>query len=151
MSASTQISAAIFSEFLKCPTKAHLLAIGEPAPGAFFVDIETRISFMYKVVAERQLHTGAKVADLFEFGQLWCSLDYDPMTHYVTAIQSSMTVHCRSREMRFANRRTRRRSETLSLSCFHPGTSRIIPTACSFVLARLRYRRPSGYCQTPER
>src|SRR5215472_2789851 len=83
MSASTQISAAIFSEFLKCPTRAHLLAIGEPAPGAFFVDIETRISYMYKAVAKWQLHTGAKATELLEFGQLWRGLDYDPMTHYV--------------------------------------------------------------------
>jgi hypothetical protein len=30
MSASNQISAAVFSAFVKCPTKAHLLAIGEP-------------------------------------------------------------------------------------------------------------------------
>jgi hypothetical protein len=40
------ITAAVFSAFLKCPTKAHLLAIGEPAPGTFFTDIEVRISSM---------------------------------------------------------------------------------------------------------
>ena len=34
MGATSQISAVIFSAFPKCPTKAHLLAIGEPAPGA---------------------------------------------------------------------------------------------------------------------
>src|SRR6266478_421601 len=83
MGASTQISAAIFSAFLRCPTKAHLLAIGEPAPGAFFVDVEARISSMYKAAAKQQLHTGAKVTELLEFGQLWCSLDYDSITHYV--------------------------------------------------------------------
>ena len=70
MNASNQISAAVFSAFVKCPTKAHLLAIGEPAPGAFFVDIEARISSMYKPVAKRQLHSRAKVAELLEFGQL---------------------------------------------------------------------------------
>ena len=83
MGVSTQISAAIFSEFLKCPTKAHLSAIGEPAPGTFFVDIEARISSLYKAMAKRQLHTGAEVTELLEFGQLWCSLDYAPITHYV--------------------------------------------------------------------
>jgi len=70
MNASNQISAAVFSAFVKCPTKAHLLAIGEPAPGAFFVDIEARRSSMYKPVAKRQLHSGAKVAEFLEFGQL---------------------------------------------------------------------------------
>jgi hypothetical protein len=83
MNASNQISAAVFSAFVKCPTKAHLLAIGEPAPGAFFVDIEARISSMYKPFAKRQLHTGAKVADLLEFGQIWCSLNDGTIPHYV--------------------------------------------------------------------
>ena len=83
MNASNQISAAVFSAFVKCPTKVHLLAIGEPAPGAFFVDIEARISSMYKPVARRQLHTGAKVAELLEFGRLWCSLDDETILHYV--------------------------------------------------------------------
>lgn len=48
MDAISQISALIFSAFLKCPTKAHLLSTGEPAPDAFFVDIEARISSLYK-------------------------------------------------------------------------------------------------------
>jgi hypothetical protein len=34
-------------------------------------------------VAKRQLHTGAKVAELLEFGQLWCSLDDETVAHYV--------------------------------------------------------------------
>jgi hypothetical protein len=83
MDASTQISAAILLAFLKCPTKAHLLAIGEPAPGAFFVDIEARVSSMYKAVATRQLSTGAKVAEVLAFGQLRYSLDDKTITHYV--------------------------------------------------------------------
>src|SRR5260370_16568378 len=82
MGASNRISAAIFSAFLKCPTKAHLLAIGEPAPGAFFVDIEARISSMYKAVATRQLSTGAKVAEVLAFWQLRYSLDNKTITHY---------------------------------------------------------------------
>jgi hypothetical protein len=83
MGETSQISAVIFSAFLKCPTKAHLLAIDEPAPGAFFVDIEARISSMYKALAKRQLQTGTKEVELLEFGQLWCSLDYGTITHYV--------------------------------------------------------------------
>ena len=42
------ITAAVFIAFLKCPTKAHLLAIGEPAPATFFTDIEAGISLMFK-------------------------------------------------------------------------------------------------------
>jgi hypothetical protein len=46
MDANTLITAALFSAFLKCPTKAHLIAIGEPAPGAHFADIETLIVYV---------------------------------------------------------------------------------------------------------
>jgi hypothetical protein len=70
MGPTSQISAVIFSAFLKCQTKAHLSAIGEPAPGAFFVDIEARISSMYKAVAKRQLHAVAKEVELLGFGHL---------------------------------------------------------------------------------
>ena len=83
MDASNSITAAVFSAFLKCPTKAHLVAIGEPAPGTFFADIEARISSMYKAAAKRRLRVGAEVAEPLDFGQLWRSLDYETITHYV--------------------------------------------------------------------
>ena len=83
MHASNPITAAVFSAFLKCPTKAHLLAIGEPAPSSYFVNIEARISSMYKAVAKQRLRVGAEVAELLDFGQLWCSLDYEAITHHV--------------------------------------------------------------------
>jgi hypothetical protein len=51
MKTNNSITAAVFSAFLKCHTKAHLLAIGEPAACTFFTDIEARISSMYKAVA----------------------------------------------------------------------------------------------------
>jgi len=68
MDASNSITAAVFSAFIKCPTKAHLLAIGEPPPGTFFADIETRISYMYKAVAKRRLRVGDEVAEPLDFG-----------------------------------------------------------------------------------
>ena len=83
MDASNPIAAALFSAFLKCPTKAHLLAIGEPAPGSYFVDIEARISSMYKAVAKVQRRVGAEVAEFLDLRQLGCSLDYEVATHYV--------------------------------------------------------------------
>ena len=52
------------------------MAIGEPAPGAYFADIEARISSMYKAVAKRQLRIGAEVAEPLGFEQLWHSPDY---------------------------------------------------------------------------
>ena len=82
MDASNPITAAVFSAFVKCPTKAHLLAIGEPPPGTFFADIEARISSMYKR-AKRRLRVGADVAEPLDFGQLWRSPDYATVTHDV--------------------------------------------------------------------
>ena len=61
MNTSDLITAAVFTAFLKCPTKAHLLAIGESAPATFFTDIEARISSMYKSVASRRMRVGEVV------------------------------------------------------------------------------------------
>ena len=67
MDAINQITAAVFSAFLKCPTKAHLLAIGQPAPGTYFAEIEALISSKYKAVAKRQPRIEAEIAELLEF------------------------------------------------------------------------------------
>jgi Domain of unknown function DUF83 len=85
MDGTSQISALIFSAFLKCPTKAHLLASGEPATDGLFVDVQARISSLYKAVATRQLQlqAGTKEVELLDFGQLWCYLDDGTATHYV--------------------------------------------------------------------
>jgi predicted RecB family nuclease len=83
MDASNSITAAVFSAFIKCPTKAHLLAIGESPPGTFFADVEARISSVYKALAKRRLHGGAEEAEPLEFGQLWRSPDYATITHDV--------------------------------------------------------------------
>jgi predicted RecB family nuclease len=83
MDASNSITAAVFSAFIKCPTKAHLLAIAESPPGTFFADLEAHISSMYKAVAKQRLHVGVEEAEPLEFGQLWCSPDYATITHHV--------------------------------------------------------------------
>src|SRR5260370_34897377 len=83
MDARNPITAGVFSAFLKCPTKAHLLAIGEPAPDAFFANIEARISSMYKAEATRRPPIGAEVAELLDFGQLSRSLDYETIKQHV--------------------------------------------------------------------
>jgi predicted RecB family nuclease len=83
MDANTPITAALFSAFLKCPTKAHLLSVGEPAPGAHFADIEARISSIYKAMAKQRSPIGAEATELLDFRELWRSLDHDAITHYV--------------------------------------------------------------------
>jgi predicted RecB family nuclease len=83
MDASNLITAAVFSAFIKCPTKAHLLATGESPPGTFFAEVEARMSSMYKGMAKRRLRGGAEEAEPLEFGQLWRSPDYATITHDV--------------------------------------------------------------------
>src|SRR5208282_2995767 len=83
MDASTPITATVFSAFIKCPTKAHLLAIGEHAPGTYFADMEARISSLHKAAAKRRLRIGAEVAEPIDFGELWRSPDCATVTHEV--------------------------------------------------------------------
>jgi hypothetical protein len=83
MNANKPITAAIFSAFLKCPTKAHLAMIGEPAPGDFFVSIEARISSMYKAPAKRRPALGSGLAELLDFRELWRGLDHDAVIHHI--------------------------------------------------------------------
>jgi hypothetical protein len=74
MGTNNSITAAVFIAFLKCPTKAHLLATGEPAPATFFTDIEARLSSMFKSTV-----TGSAR----DFGELWSSRDYEAIAHPV--------------------------------------------------------------------
>src|SRR5208337_2279286 len=83
MDASNPITAAVFSAFLKCSTKAHLLAIGEPAPDSFFANIEARISSMYRTAAERRLRIGANAIKSLAFSQLCRGVDNEAVTQHV--------------------------------------------------------------------
>jgi predicted RecB family nuclease len=69
MSANNLITATIFSAFLKCPTKAHLLVISEPNSETFFADIEASISSMYQAKAQRRLCTEAEFPQPLDAGQ----------------------------------------------------------------------------------
>ena len=73
MDTNNSIMAAVFTAFLKCPTKAHLLAIGEPAPTTFFTDIEARLSSRYKSAVRSALRVGTDAAERLDFKDLWGS------------------------------------------------------------------------------
>jgi predicted RecB family nuclease len=83
MDANNPITTALFSAFLKCPTKAHLIATGEPTSGAYFADIEARISSLYKAAAKRQPPIEAEVAELLDFKELWRIFDYETTTYHI--------------------------------------------------------------------
>jgi CRISPR/Cas system-associated exonuclease Cas4 (RecB family) len=102
----TNITAAVFIAFLKCPTKAHLLAIGEPAPTALFTNIEERISSMYKSAVTPTLRVGTDVAEPLDFEDLWSNRDHEAIarpvdcetTAYNVAPPSHEPGGCQSRE-----------------------------------------------------
>ena len=75
MDANNLVTAAVFSAFIKCPMKAHLLVIGTPASGTFFADIETRMSSMYKAEAKQHLRVETDVGEPLNFGQIWRAPD----------------------------------------------------------------------------
>ena len=71
MEASDTVTAAIFSAFLKCPTKARFLALGgERPPETYFSDVEAGIGSMYKSGAWRILHDRGELSELVTFAQL---------------------------------------------------------------------------------
>jgi hypothetical protein len=83
MDAGNPITAAVFSAFIKCPTKAYLLAIGEHAPCTYFADIEARIASLYKAATKRRPRVGTEVAEPINFGELWHSLNDPTITHEI--------------------------------------------------------------------
>jgi hypothetical protein len=67
------VTAATFSAFVKCPMKAHLLALGERPPQTYISDIEAEISSMYKSMAWRTLHDRGEKGEpgTFRGGERW--------------------------------------------------------------------------------
>jgi predicted RecB family nuclease len=70
MEACDTVTTAIFSAFLKCPTKARFLALGERPPETYFSDVEAGIGSMYKSWAWRMLHDRGELSELVTFAQL---------------------------------------------------------------------------------
>jgi predicted RecB family nuclease len=83
MGANNLITAAVFSAFLKCPTKAHLLVISDPDSGTYFADIEARILSMYKAAAQQQPSPEAEFAQTLDFEQLDYGRKYETVPRYV--------------------------------------------------------------------
>jgi hypothetical protein len=83
MDTNKQITAAVFSAFLKCPLKAYLLSVGDAAPGTFFADIKARISAMYSAAATCRFRPGAGTTAYLDFEELWGNLDYRDITCHV--------------------------------------------------------------------
>jgi predicted RecB family nuclease len=81
MDTNNLITAAVFSAFLKCPTKAYLLMTGGTTSETFFADIEARISAMYTAAAQQRPHSGA--AKPLAFDQIAYGLECETSQRYV--------------------------------------------------------------------
>ena len=149
MDTNNSIMAAVFTAFLKCPTKAHLLAIGEPAPTTFLTDIEARLSSRYKSAVRSALRVGTDAAERLDFKDLWSS-GQKPSHVLATAKQPPSMLLRRPANREAANLGNQRHLAPLSPFCFHPGTNRTFPTACSCVSVRLRCRRSPAFWLPPE-
>jgi predicted RecB family nuclease len=81
MEPNKQITALIFSAFVKCPTKAYLLASCEQKPDTYFTEMTTRVSSAYKNAACRQMLLGSWRSEICNFEQLLRDQDGEN-THY---------------------------------------------------------------------
>ena len=70
MESSDTLPAEILKAFLKCPTKARFLVLGEKPQEAYFSDVEAGISSMYKSRAWRILHDRGELAEPATLGQI---------------------------------------------------------------------------------
>src|SRR6266404_2722454 len=83
MGTNNSITAAAFLAFLKCPTKAFLLAIGEPVPTAFFTNIVERISSTYKSAVTPTLRFGTDVCAPINCAERWNTRDHEAIARPV--------------------------------------------------------------------
>jgi predicted RecB family nuclease len=99
MDTNNSITAAVFVAFLKCPTKAHLLAIGEPIPDAFFADMEAHMSSMFKSVVTQSLKVGTEVgSEPLDFAELCLARGHEAIAHPVDCETAAYNVVLPSHE-----------------------------------------------------
>ena len=91
------ITAAVFAAFLRCPTKAYLLTMGEPTPHSFFADIEARVLSTYSTAAKRGLRVEANAAEPLDFRQLLHGADTKGIKRYVNSDTAVYVLICRPR------------------------------------------------------
>src|SRR5215471_5979504 len=70
MDMSADVTAAVFAAYLKCPTKAYLMAQGEKPPDTLFADILGRFSTAYKASARQRIRSGVLSVPPFDFARL---------------------------------------------------------------------------------
>ena len=81
--------------FVRCPTKAYLLAIGEPAREHYFADVETTIKVMYKAAAKQQRNIGGNFSATLDFKELLRDPNNSADSH-ATSRASSLPLSLRS-------------------------------------------------------
>src|ERR1700720_1788783 len=81
MESNGQITAALFAAFVKCQTKAYLLASEEPKRDSYFTEMATRVSSAYKNIASRQPPVDSGRNAFCSFSQFSRGRDCDIVNH----------------------------------------------------------------------
>lgn len=92
MNGGTSITAAVFSAYLKCVSKAHLLATGETAPSSYFVDHEALIAGAYRNRAVRHLRETSPGVEPIAFSEVSRDIGGHQTTRYVDC--DTVTYSC---------------------------------------------------------
>ena len=79
----TSITASVFSAYLKCALKAHLLVAGQTVPSSYFADNEEFIAKGYKTKALRHLRKSALGFELVAFSEVSRDIGSQLTTRYV--------------------------------------------------------------------
>ena len=78
-----QITAALFAAFVKCQTKAYLLASEEPTRDSYFAEMATRVSSTYKNIASRQPPVDSGRSAFCSFSQFLRDRDCNIVNYHV--------------------------------------------------------------------
>jgi CRISPR/Cas system-associated exonuclease Cas4 (RecB family) len=100
MKTSNPLTAEVFSAFLKCQTKAYLMAVGETPPDAYFANIEERISARFKAAAKQELSIGTSVSEFLEFQRLKYRPDLGSTTNLVDCDSAAFSLSSPPSEQR---------------------------------------------------
>src|SRR5579863_9872966 len=83
MESNGQITAALFAAFVKCQTKAYLLASEEPKRDLYFTEMATRVSSTYKNIASRQPPVDSERNAFCSFSQFSRDRDCNIVNYHV--------------------------------------------------------------------
>src|SRR5687768_17471496 len=98
MTTITSIDETVFSAYLKCATKAYLLATGETAPSSHFADAEARIVEAYRSRVVRHFRDASLRVEPIAFSEVGRDLGGHAIAYYVDS--DTVTYGCQPKRER---------------------------------------------------